>query len=230
MGLDELAPFRPPAKNHRIQPRQRRPRRSQKTDPQRPALPLPTKPPAKRGRPAAARSAPTWAPWACRWPRWWPTSAPTNAAGTSAGKSSPTRPTRGQRLKDALLRAVDEDTDAFNAIMAAFALPKGTRRRKKPPAKPPFNRPPWRHRSAAAGAAPGPRQFPAHPPNGRHRQPQLHHRRRRGRRAASAALVKGGRARRRAGRNGWKAESAGKNGALNSIDDWLIFCCTGPAR
>lgn len=33
---------------------------------------------------------------------------------------------RGQGLKDALLRAVDEDTDAFNAIMAAFGLPKGT--------------------------------------------------------------------------------------------------------
>ncbi|MCS7036803.1 MAG: glutamate formimidoyltransferase [Saprospiraceae bacterium] len=32
----------------------------------------------------------------------------------------------GQRLKDALLRAVDEDTDAFNAIMAAFGLPKNT--------------------------------------------------------------------------------------------------------
>jgi len=32
----------------------------------------------------------------------------------------------GQRIKDALLRAVDEDTDAFNAIMAAFGLPKGT--------------------------------------------------------------------------------------------------------
>jgi len=33
---------------------------------------------------------------------------------------------RGQILKDALLRAVDEDTDAFNAIMAAFGLPNGT--------------------------------------------------------------------------------------------------------
>lgn len=32
----------------------------------------------------------------------------------------------GQRIKDALLRAVDEDTDAFNAIMTAFGLPKGT--------------------------------------------------------------------------------------------------------
>ncbi len=32
---------------------------------------------------------------------------------------------RGQQLKDALLRAVDEDTDAFNAIMAAFGLPNG---------------------------------------------------------------------------------------------------------
>ena len=33
---------------------------------------------------------------------------------------------RGQKLKDALLLAVDEDTAAFNAIMAAFGLPKGT--------------------------------------------------------------------------------------------------------
>lgn len=36
----------------------------------------------------------------------------------------------GQRLKDALLRAVDEDTDAFNAIMAAFGLPKSTEAEK----------------------------------------------------------------------------------------------------
>ncbi len=32
----------------------------------------------------------------------------------------------GQRLKDTLLRAVDDDTEAFNAVMAAFALPKTT--------------------------------------------------------------------------------------------------------
>jgi glutamate formiminotransferase/formiminotetrahydrofolate cyclodeaminase len=32
----------------------------------------------------------------------------------------------GQKLKDALLRAVDEDTDAFNMIMTAFALPKAS--------------------------------------------------------------------------------------------------------
>ena len=32
----------------------------------------------------------------------------------------------GQRLKNALLAAVDDDTDAFNAIMEAFALPKGS--------------------------------------------------------------------------------------------------------
>ncbi len=31
---------------------------------------------------------------------------------------------RGQKLKDQLLRLVDEDTDAFNAIMEAFGLPK----------------------------------------------------------------------------------------------------------
>lgn len=33
---------------------------------------------------------------------------------------------RGQKLKDLLLRAVDEDTNAFNAIMAAFGLPNHT--------------------------------------------------------------------------------------------------------
>lgn len=33
---------------------------------------------------------------------------------------------RGQALKDALLRAVDEDTDSFNAIMAAFGSPNST--------------------------------------------------------------------------------------------------------
>jgi len=32
----------------------------------------------------------------------------------------------GQRLKDALLRAVDEDTDAFNKVMDAFGMPKAT--------------------------------------------------------------------------------------------------------
>jgi len=33
---------------------------------------------------------------------------------------------RGQRLKNELMRLVDEDTAAFNGIMAAFALPKAT--------------------------------------------------------------------------------------------------------
>jgi glutamate formiminotransferase/formiminotetrahydrofolate cyclodeaminase len=33
---------------------------------------------------------------------------------------------KGQRYKDQLLRLVDADTRAFNAIMAAFGLPKGT--------------------------------------------------------------------------------------------------------
>ncbi len=37
---------------------------------------------------------------------------------------------RGQKIKDALLRAVDEDTDAFNLIMAAFGLPKVTSEEK----------------------------------------------------------------------------------------------------
>ena len=33
---------------------------------------------------------------------------------------------RAQRVKDDLLRAVDEDTEAFNGVMAAMRLPKGT--------------------------------------------------------------------------------------------------------
>lgn len=33
---------------------------------------------------------------------------------------------RGQRIKDALLRTVDEDTDAFTLIMDAFGMPKNT--------------------------------------------------------------------------------------------------------
>ncbi len=37
---------------------------------------------------------------------------------------------KGQKLKDALLRAVDEDTNAFNMIMNAFGLPKGTEEEK----------------------------------------------------------------------------------------------------
>lgn len=38
---------------------------------------------------------------------------------------------RGQAIKDALLKMVDEDTNSFNAIMAAFRLPKGTPEEKK---------------------------------------------------------------------------------------------------
>jgi glutamate formiminotransferase/formiminotetrahydrofolate cyclodeaminase len=38
---------------------------------------------------------------------------------------------KGQRYKDELLRLVDADTRAFNGIMAAFALPKGSEAEKK---------------------------------------------------------------------------------------------------
>jgi glutamate formiminotransferase/formiminotetrahydrofolate cyclodeaminase len=38
---------------------------------------------------------------------------------------------RGQQLKDALLRLVDEDTQAFNAILTAFRMPKGSEEEKK---------------------------------------------------------------------------------------------------
>ena len=33
---------------------------------------------------------------------------------------------RGQQIKDDLLALVDEDTESFNRVMAAFGLPKGT--------------------------------------------------------------------------------------------------------
>jgi glutamate formiminotransferase / formiminotetrahydrofolate cyclodeaminase len=39
--------------------------------------------------------------------------------------------TQGQALKEALLNLVDEDTNAFNAIMAAFQLPKSNEEEKK---------------------------------------------------------------------------------------------------
>ncbi|MFM8432522.1 MAG: glutamate formimidoyltransferase [Bacteroidota bacterium] len=38
---------------------------------------------------------------------------------------------KGQRIKERLLSMVDEDTDAFNRIMAAFGLPKGTEAEKR---------------------------------------------------------------------------------------------------
>lgn len=38
---------------------------------------------------------------------------------------------KGQRVKDRLLQLVDEDTNAFNRIMTAFGLPKGTDEEKK---------------------------------------------------------------------------------------------------
>lgn len=38
---------------------------------------------------------------------------------------------KGQRIKDTLLHLVDEDTASFNAVMAAFALPKTTDEEKK---------------------------------------------------------------------------------------------------
>lgn len=38
---------------------------------------------------------------------------------------------KGQKIKDELLKLVDEDTNAFNKIMAAFGLPKTTEEEKK---------------------------------------------------------------------------------------------------
>jgi glutamate formiminotransferase/formiminotetrahydrofolate cyclodeaminase len=38
---------------------------------------------------------------------------------------------KGQNIKDQLLRLVDADTAAFNRIMTAFGLPKGTDEEKK---------------------------------------------------------------------------------------------------
>lgn len=38
---------------------------------------------------------------------------------------------KGQEIKDAFLKSVDEDTRAFNTIMDAFGLPKGTEEEKK---------------------------------------------------------------------------------------------------
>jgi glutamate formiminotransferase/formiminotetrahydrofolate cyclodeaminase len=42
------------------------------------------------------------------------------------GKSLATWAEKGQQFKDELLRLVDADTKAFNGIMNAMSLPKGT--------------------------------------------------------------------------------------------------------
>ena len=49
----------------------------------------------------------------------------------TGGKNFPTGLKRERAIQNALLHLVDEDTDAFNKIMEAFALPKKSEEEKQ---------------------------------------------------------------------------------------------------
>jgi formiminotetrahydrofolate cyclodeaminase len=59
---------------------------------------------------------------------------------------------QAQALKDAFLAAIDDDTAAFNAVMAAFGLPKATPDEAAAAQRLPWPRPRARHHGAAVGA------------------------------------------------------------------------------
>ena len=62
--------------------------------------------------------------------RWWPTSARTSGAGMSRWEEFSDVAERGMALQRRMLSLVDEDTAAFDAIMAAFGMPKGSAEQK----------------------------------------------------------------------------------------------------
>ena len=89
---------------------------------------------------------------------------------------------RGQDLKDFFLAAIDDDTDAFNAVMDCFGLPKAHRRADSRPATWPSPRPPasaTRVPLSVLAAVPALLELAAE--IGRDRQRQQPQRRRRGR-------------------------------------------------
>ena len=60
---------------------------------------------------------------------------------------------KGKAYHEELLRLIDEDTDAFNEIMAAFGLPKGTDKEKKARKQAIDRRHETRHRNPLQGNA-----------------------------------------------------------------------------
>ena len=127
LGLDELAPFIPEERIIEYRLRERGWRATGADDGTRRS---PTRRRRNRRRPAAARWPPCSARSARRSARWWPTSRRTSGAGMSGGRSS-----RGGRSGDSgsrteLLDLVDEDTLAFERVMTALGMPKGTAEEK----------------------------------------------------------------------------------------------------
>ena len=80
---------------------------------------------------------------------------------------------QGQAIKAKLVRAVDEDTDAFNRVMDAMRLPKGTPGAERGARSRHRGRQQGRGRGAAADGAAVPRGDPARGRRGAPGQPEL---------------------------------------------------------
>ena len=78
---------------------------------------------------------------------------------------------RGQKLQDGLLHLVDEDTEAFNRIMAVFAMPKNTGEEKAARSAALQEATPVRHPGAPEDHESRRRSLPRREGDGRDRQP-----------------------------------------------------------
>ena len=95
--------------------------------------------------PEEEASPPTWVHSPQRSAQWWQTSPPTKPDGTTVGKNFSDCAEKGRAILDRLILLVDEDTEAFNRIMAVFAMPKNTPEEKRhvpPPLRQPLSTPP----------------------------------------------------------------------------------------
>ena len=65
-------------------------------------------------------------PWALPWRPWWPTSPSGKGSSTTGTRSFADLADEAQKIKDALVRGVDEDTEAFDEVIAGMRMPKDT--------------------------------------------------------------------------------------------------------
>ena len=121
LGLDQLGAVRSGEEDRRVPvpaagtARRRWPSTGSSTR----CRPTRRRPAADRWRRSRAASRP-----ACR--RWWRTSRSARRATSRTWQDLSDLAERAQAVKDRLVRAVDEDTEAFNGVMAAMRMPKGT--------------------------------------------------------------------------------------------------------
>ena len=122
---------------------------------------------------------------------------------------------KGQRIKDELLRLVDEDTRAFDRVMVALGMPKSTDAEKSVAQRRARRRQPWGAAGAVAGHADGVRVVRADPRDGRAWESGLRlGRRRRGalhpRRRARGLAQRADQRGRREGQGGDRADHEGR--------------------